>query len=118
MSLFINVYLMMQLDRGTWLRFCIWMVIGTFGPKTLNIISSALVFWKGINVFCHNVSTPFVGFVIYFGYGIRNSSEAVSGSYTPACEMKGEPMAEKKAFLHNAQRATGDDDDDDDDDDS
>ncbi|XP_068186436.1 high affinity cationic amino acid transporter 1 [Antennarius striatus] len=27
-SMFVNVYLMMQLDRGTWIRFCIWMVIG------------------------------------------------------------------------------------------
>uniref|UniRef100_A0A3P9PJ31 Solute carrier family 7 member 1 n=1 Tax=Poecilia reticulata TaxID=8081 RepID=A0A3P9PJ31_POERE len=29
MSMFVNVYLMMQLDRGTWVRFSIWMVIGT-----------------------------------------------------------------------------------------
>ncbi|KAI4892040.1 hypothetical protein NFI96_012538 [Prochilodus magdalenae] len=28
LSMFINVYLMMQLDRGTWLRFLIWMIIG------------------------------------------------------------------------------------------
>ncbi|XP_023681892.1 high affinity cationic amino acid transporter 1-like [Paramormyrops kingsleyae] len=28
LSMFINVYLMMQLGRGTWLRFAIWMVIG------------------------------------------------------------------------------------------
>lgn len=28
-SLFINVYLMMQLDRGTWMRFAIWMALGT-----------------------------------------------------------------------------------------
>uniref|UniRef100_A0A3Q3FBB7 Solute carrier family 7 member 1a n=1 Tax=Labrus bergylta TaxID=56723 RepID=A0A3Q3FBB7_9LABR len=27
-SMFVNVYLMMQLDRGTWIRFSIWMVIG------------------------------------------------------------------------------------------
>ncbi|CAL8351701.1 unnamed protein product [Lota lota] len=27
-SMFINVYLMMQLDKGTWLRFSIWMVLG------------------------------------------------------------------------------------------
>uniref|UniRef100_A0A672SZF4 Solute carrier family 7 member 1 n=1 Tax=Sinocyclocheilus grahami TaxID=75366 RepID=A0A672SZF4_SINGR len=28
LSMFINVYLMMQLDRGTWMRFAIWMAIG------------------------------------------------------------------------------------------
>ncbi|CAM4551097.1 hypothetical protein PO909_003430 [Leuciscus waleckii] len=27
-SMFVNVYLMMQLDRGTWMRFAIWMAIG------------------------------------------------------------------------------------------
>ncbi|KAJ3589176.1 hypothetical protein NHX12_010024 [Muraenolepis orangiensis] len=27
-SMFVNVYLMMQLDRGTWIRFAVWMVIG------------------------------------------------------------------------------------------
>ncbi|XP_013917193.1 PREDICTED: high affinity cationic amino acid transporter 1 [Thamnophis sirtalis] len=28
LSIFVNVYLMMQLDSGTWIRFAIWMVIG------------------------------------------------------------------------------------------
>uniref|UniRef100_A0A673MWX6 High affinity cationic amino acid transporter 1-like n=1 Tax=Sinocyclocheilus rhinocerous TaxID=307959 RepID=A0A673MWX6_9TELE len=28
LSMFINVYLMMQLDAGTWMRFAIWMAIG------------------------------------------------------------------------------------------
>lgn len=28
LSMFINVYLMMQLGKGTWMRFAIWMVIG------------------------------------------------------------------------------------------
>ncbi|XP_053312348.1 high affinity cationic amino acid transporter 1 [Spea bombifrons] len=28
LSIFVNVYLMMQLDKGTWIRFSIWMVIG------------------------------------------------------------------------------------------
>lgn len=82
-SMFINLYLMMQLDKGTWMRFVIWMVLG---------------------------------FVIYFGYGIRNSAEAVL-STSDACRIKGEPMApEKEAFLHNTNNAAGDDDDDDDDD--
>lgn len=28
LSMFINVYLMMQLDTGTWMRFAVWMLIG------------------------------------------------------------------------------------------
>ncbi|XP_051877769.1 cationic amino acid transporter 3-like [Pristis pectinata] len=49
-SVFVNVYLMMMLDLGTWALFGIWMLIG---------------------------------FLIYFGYGIRNSSEGRSPYRTP-----------------------------------
>lgn len=70
-----------------------------------------------------NVSTPFLGFIIYFAYGIRNSAEAVLtksspddnfSGYKPACTLNGEPMAiEKEAFLQNRLDAVGDDEEED-----
>lgn len=43
LSIFVNVYLMMQLDVGTWIRFAIWMVIGEFATGFLTMQNDGIL---------------------------------------------------------------------------
>ncbi|XP_039893807.1 high affinity cationic amino acid transporter 1-like isoform X1 [Simochromis diagramma] len=81
-SMFVNVYLMMQLDKGTWLRFAIWMTIGF-----------AIYFGYGIR-------------------NSAEEALAKCDNYDDSCTIKEEAMqTEKEAFLHNTQNSTREDED-------
>lgn len=75
---------MMQLDMSTWVRFAVWMAIGTAAAPNpppsvrLTLLNPPLI--------------PPAGFAIYFFYGIKHSSEGSNKSsrqYEPALQTKG-----------------------------
>ncbi|XP_056323386.1 high affinity cationic amino acid transporter 1 isoform X1 [Danio aesculapii] len=86
-SMFVNVYLMMQLDRGTWIRFAIWMSIG-------------LVIYFGYGIW-HSTEAALA----------HSSMDEELSVYKPACGLNRDSVTpEKEAFLCNGHGSQVDDD--------
>ncbi|XP_058646385.1 high affinity cationic amino acid transporter 1 isoform X1 [Onychostoma macrolepis] len=86
-SMFVNVYLMMQLDRGTWIRFAIWMSIG-------------LIIYFGYGIW-HSTEAALA----------HSSMDEELSVYKPACSLNRDSVTpEKEAFLCNGSRVDEDGD--------
>ncbi|XDV54172.1 hypothetical protein PO909_022526 [Leuciscus waleckii] len=86
-SMFVNVYLMMQLDRGTWIRFAIWMSIG-------------LVIYFGYGIW-HSTEAALA----------HSSMDEELSVYKPACGLNRDSVTpEKEAFLCNGHGSQVDED--------
>lgn len=68
---------MMQLDKSTWIRFTVWMAVGTPTPPTrANAAALAALLITLLSVSA-------TGFAIYFFYGIKHSSEGEGRGRSP-----------------------------------
>lgn len=89
------------------MRFALWMLLGITSELNHFYLNTMLILKYSLCGFI-------LGFSIYFGYGIRNSTEAAlarSNTYTESCTINGEPMTtEKEAFLHGSTDGPGDND--------
>lgn len=62
---------MVQLSASTWVRFAIWMAVGRC-PVEVSMVPALMLAAHRCASHCGNCPA---GFMIYFGYGIRNSVE-------------------------------------------